>query len=122
MSTGGVGGLHEFDQDPAGVLGVDEIDPRVRSSPSWLVVKQPQTLRPKAGGLGFDVVDRVGDLLDAGSALVEKASDSRLGRDRRQELELGTVFSDDQHRFAYALVLVDLGVPQPEAAGFLVKR
>src|SRR5690349_17844175 len=86
-SVAGGGGLDELDEDAAGVLGVDEVDAAVGGAALRLVVEESQPALAQGLAHGVDVLDAVGDLLDAGSGAVEELRDGRLGGERREQLD-----------------------------------
>ena len=67
---------------------MQERDARAADAGARLLVDQPQAGGPQLVEGGRDVVDPVGDVMQAGSALFEEAADRRVGRQRRQELDV----------------------------------
>src|SRR5690242_10041852 len=72
-SVAGAGGrLDELDEHAAGVLGVDEVDPRAGGAAAGLVVQQPHAAIAQDGADLVDVRDAVGELLQARPGTVEE--------------------------------------------------
>src|SRR6478735_307870 len=107
------GGLHELDEHPARVLGVDEVDPAPRGASAGGVVEQSQAAFAEHGAGLLDVLDAVGDLLDAGATAVEELRDRRLRCERGEELHARARVAHRHHRLADALLLVDFLVQEP---------
>ena len=65
-----------------------------------------------------EIADAVGELLQAGAALVDELGDRRVLVQRRHQLHLGASLGSaahGQHRFANALIVVDLFVEHDHA-------
>src|SRR5215217_1945293 len=67
--------LDDLGQDPAGGGGVKEGDPRAAYAGARRLVDQPDALLAQAGQRRLDVVDPVGDMVQAGTALGHEAAD-----------------------------------------------
>ena len=79
---------------------------------------QPDALVAQPLGQRVDVADPVGQLLQAGAALVEELGDRRRLVERGHQLDLGAAHrgaAHRQHRLADALLLVDLLVQHDHA-------
>src|SRR6478736_514012 len=115
------GGLHELDEHPAGVLGVDEVDLASRGASAGGVVEQPQSALAEHGAGLLDVLHAVRDLLDARATAVEELRDRRLRGDRGEELHARARVAYRHHRLADPLLLVDLLVDEPHTEHPLVE-
>lgn len=70
-----LGRLNELDEHPAGVLGVQEVDPRISGADARLVIQNPHTRGTQLIGQCIDIGDPVGQLLQARSLGVQKLAD-----------------------------------------------
>ena len=69
-------GFDQFHQDAAGVLGVDEVDARVRGAAAGRVVEQPDTLvAQRRREPQDDLVTRIAQELDAGCLFIGGAAE-----------------------------------------------
>src|SRR5262245_53574788 len=66
------GGLDEFDEHPARVLRVYEIDARASGTAAGLLVEEPDAARAQRSAGRVDVRHGVRELLDARSAPIEE--------------------------------------------------
>jgi hypothetical protein len=97
---------------------VDEVDPGVCRTSAWRVVEQPHTLLAEPLAQLVDIAHPVGQLLDAGTALVDELGDGAGVVERRHQLDLGAALrgaADRQHGLADTLILVDLLVQDDHA-------
>ena len=67
-----VGGLHELDQDPAAVFGVDEVHEGARGANFGLLVEHPDPAGTQGGGNSAHVGNPVRHLLDPRSGPVDE--------------------------------------------------
>ena len=124
-SVSGVGRLHQLHEDPAGVLGVDEVNAAATGTDLGGVVEQTQTTLAQRGTDRVDVLNSVGQLLNALTVLVEELRDVRFGRQRGEELNVGVRvarIANRHHRFAHALFFVRLLVSQAHSVRIAVER
>ena len=119
-----IGGSYQLHQNPAGVLGVHEVDPRAGRAASRGVVEQSQPTGPQRGAGRLDVGHRVRELLQARAAAVEELRDRRVRAGRGEQLQprAGGVRADGEHRLAYPLLLVRLLVHAAHAERLGVER
>src|SRR6478735_5491522 len=92
----------QLDEHPTGVLGVDEVDPRVGRATPRLVVQQAQAALAQDCTDRVDVGDPIGHLLDAGALAVEELRDRRALVERCEQLDAGAGVADRHHRLADA--------------------
>ena len=101
----------EFDEHSTGVLGMDEVDPRIGGAAARCVVQQPDTAGAQLGRDLVDIGDAVRKLLQTRSVATDELGDRGRLVDRREQLQGSRLFAgsgEGQHRLANALFLVDL--------------
>src|SRR5687767_2600005 len=80
-------GFDELDQNPAGVLGVDEVDPAVGRASLRGVVEETHATLAQRRRDGVDVTDPVRELLDALTVAVEELRDRGVVAEWRKKLD-----------------------------------
>ena len=109
--------LDQLDQHPAGVLGVDEVDPRVRRAAPGRFVDQPHALRAQSLAEGVQIADP--DRPAAGCPVRACPRTSRSPTTRRAGPSTGSApcvrARHREHRLADALVVVDFLMHQDHA-------
>ena len=116
--TVGTGRLHQLDQDAAGVLRVDEVDPRATRARVRGIIEQTQAAGLENAAGRLDVGDPVRELLQPRPRAVQEPGDRRRVAERGQQLDLrrsGGGIRRREHRLHHALALVRLAVHEDEA-------
>ena len=119
------GRFDQLDQDAAGVLGVDEVDPGVCRAAPGRVVDQPDALLAQLLAEGVEVADP--ERPSAGCPVRACRETSRSSRTRRSGPSTGSArcrrgAAHRQHRLADALIVVDFLVHQDHAEVVVVPR
>ena len=106
--------LHQLKKDPAGVLRVNKVDAGISGAALGFWEQQPEATFPQDGTHMVQVMDAIGELLDARAAVaVKPLGDSGVLVEGGQELDLGVLFSlspGADHGLGDALLLIDLPV------------
>src|SRR5882757_2975276 len=118
------GRLYQFDQHPAGIFRVYEVDPRVCGTAPGCVPEHTHAAFAQSRRGQVDVGDGIGQLLNAGPAALQKGADRGIRAERGEQLQLALPGADGQHCLPYALLLVALLVHhvQVEHAGIELER
>lgn len=74
----GRGRLNQLDQDPASVLRVDEVDPRLRCAAARNVVQQAHARGPELVADRVNIAHSVSELLQPLAVAINELGDGRL--------------------------------------------
>jgi len=111
--------LDEFDEDPAAVLGMSEVDQGAGRASPGLLVEHAHTSGAQGVADRGDVGDPIGHLLDAWTIAVEELGDGGVWPQRGKQLHAG--IAGAEHGLDHALLLVRFSMRDRQAEGLLVK-
>lgn len=105
--------FHEFDECTGEVTRVDERDPCAATPGTWLGVNEPGSGGLEVDQGGVDVDDGVSNVVKTFAVLGQKLSHGSVGRERLEQLNVGTAHRD--HGFLHALTLDSLSIERLDA-------
>lgn len=111
--------LDEFDEDPAAVLGMSEVDQGAGRAAPGLLVEHAHTSGAQGVADRGDVGDPIGHLLDAWSIAFEELGDGGVWAQRGKQLHAG--IAGAEHGFDHALLLVGFSMRDRQTEGLLVE-
>src|SRR5918994_1135905 len=112
--------LHDLGQDAAGRLRVHESDPAAADANARLLVDQLEPRAPQPLQRRFDVLDRVGHVMQPLPAALDELADDRVGAERLQQFDVAVAHVEQRGLDALRLDPLAVRHRHPECS--LVER